>query len=36
MIDQHLFKLGGAGALDRRIAVLAVLQAFSIIVQARA
>lgn len=34
MIDQHLFKLDGAGAIVRRLAVLEVLQAFLIIGQA--
>ena len=34
MIDQHLFKLGGAGAILRRLAVLEVLEAFLIIGQA--
>ncbi len=28
MIDQHLFKLNGAGAIVRKLAVLEVLQAF--------
>lgn len=34
MIDQHLFKLDGAGAIVRRLAVLEILQAFLIIGQA--
>lgn len=34
MIDQHLFKLDGAGAIVRKLAVLEVLQAFLIIGQA--
>lgn len=34
MIDQHLFKLNGAGAIVRKLAVLEVLQAFLIIGQA--
>ena len=34
MIDRHLFKLDGAGAIVRRLAVLEVLQAFLIIGQA--
>ena len=34
MIDQHLFKLDGAGVIVRRLAVLEVLQAFLIIGQA--
>ena len=34
MIDQHLFKLAGAGSILKKLAVLEVLQAFLIIGQA--